>query len=304
MAGADGGVFNFGDSQALPGGSLGDSPRSAANAIVGIAGTPTGMGYWLAGRDAGVYAFGDAPTLANPPGVTPSTPIVGIAGYGRDGYWLLGEDGGIFAYGTARVLGSLANRTLTAKPVAIASTPGPTAGFRVALADGAVYAFSNSAGPVVDSGSSQSSSTPALPPAAVAGEKPPAGIRRLSRWPSVELRAAYAKRNGRSHLRQIDFIAVSNIVRGATVRLLCSSGRQRCPFARSTTRTVERRGLVRFRARPALGRATVTVLVTKPGLLGAFTSWRLRRGESLSQVDKNRKRACVLHGSSRPIACR
>ena len=146
MTGTDGGVFNFGDLQALSPGSLAGSPPAPAGAIVGIAGTPTGRGYWLAGRDGGVYGFGDAPPLPDLRGVTLAKPIVGIAAHGGTGYWLLGGDGGVFAFGSAPFLGSLGNRPLTASAVAIASTPGAAGGYRVALADGTVYAFEQGAG--------------------------------------------------------------------------------------------------------------------------------------------------------------
>jgi hypothetical protein len=43
-----------------------DPNRINVNApIVGIAGTPSGKGYWLVAADGGVFAFGDAPMLGN-----------------------------------------------------------------------------------------------------------------------------------------------------------------------------------------------------------------------------------------------
>jgi len=38
--------------------------------IVGITGTTTGRGYWLAASDGGIFAFGDAPTSARWAGST------------------------------------------------------------------------------------------------------------------------------------------------------------------------------------------------------------------------------------------
>ena len=68
MVGADGGVFGFGGAP-VPG-SMGRKPLNAP--VVGMAGSPSGNGYWLVASDGGVFAFGDAPylgraTLTNTP---------------------------------------------------------------------------------------------------------------------------------------------------------------------------------------------------------------------------------------------
>jgi hypothetical protein len=51
---ADGGLFNFGDAPFL--GSAGDRNQPVA----GMAASPTGHGYWLAGAVGTVFPFGDA----------------------------------------------------------------------------------------------------------------------------------------------------------------------------------------------------------------------------------------------------
>jgi hypothetical protein len=56
MAGADGGVFTFGDASFH--GSLAGTKLAAP--IVGICLSPTGKGYWLVAGDGGVFTFGDA----------------------------------------------------------------------------------------------------------------------------------------------------------------------------------------------------------------------------------------------------
>ena len=53
---ADGRVLPFGSVQPL--GSIGG--KMLAGAIVGMATTPTGAGYWLLGSDGGIFSFGDA----------------------------------------------------------------------------------------------------------------------------------------------------------------------------------------------------------------------------------------------------
>ena len=57
VAGADGGVFAFGDA-----GFFGSLPATGAHVrdVVGMAATADGGGYWLVGADGGVFAFGDA----------------------------------------------------------------------------------------------------------------------------------------------------------------------------------------------------------------------------------------------------
>jgi hypothetical protein len=307
MVGTDGGVFNFGDSQALSPGSLANSPPGPGGAIVGVAGTPSGSGYWLAGRDGGVYRFGDAPPLPDLRGIALSAPIVGIAAHGAAGYWLLGGDGGVFAFGSAPFLGGLGGRTLTAPAVAIARTPGAEGGYRVALADGTVYAFDQAPGtgaaPAV-TGNVQAGGDTGPPPASAAGTAPPAGLKRLARRPKARLGLAWVRRSGVRRLVGLDYVEVVNVVRGARVRLLCSSGRRACPFARSSVRTV-RGGIVTFRSRRTLrGVASIRVLVTQRNRLGSYTSWRAQRGQPLSGVIRSKRDACVLFGSTKPIRCR
>jgi hypothetical protein len=55
MATAAGAVKAFGDAPAA--GSLPSRPNLP---VVGLASTPSGKGYWLAGADGGIFAFGDA----------------------------------------------------------------------------------------------------------------------------------------------------------------------------------------------------------------------------------------------------
>jgi len=47
---------------------------------VGITGTTTGKGYWLAASDGGIFAFGDATYLGSMGGQHLNKPVVGIAG--------------------------------------------------------------------------------------------------------------------------------------------------------------------------------------------------------------------------------
>jgi len=49
--------------------------------MVGIAATPDGKGYWLAGADGGVFSFGSAPFQGSMGGKPMNAPVVGIAAY-------------------------------------------------------------------------------------------------------------------------------------------------------------------------------------------------------------------------------
>jgi hypothetical protein len=71
---SDGGVFAFGDA-----GSFGDlSGRKLGAAIVGMAGTPSGHGYWLVASNGGVFSFGDAPFLGSMAGPRLNKPMIGL----------------------------------------------------------------------------------------------------------------------------------------------------------------------------------------------------------------------------------
>ncbi|MGH9181977.1 MAG: hypothetical protein ACRDY5_09715, partial [Acidimicrobiales bacterium] len=59
-------------------------------AIVGMAVTPSGNGYWLVAADGGVFGFGDARFFGST-GATPS----------GNGYWLAARDGGVLGFGDA-----------------------------------------------------------------------------------------------------------------------------------------------------------------------------------------------------------
>ena len=108
LAGADGGVFSYGDAKFF--GSMAGLPLNKP--IVGIVSTADGNGYWLIGADGGVFAFGDAAApSSNPlPGMKLNAPVVGAARAGTSGLELTAGDGGVFALGGAPYLGSMAGR--------------------------------------------------------------------------------------------------------------------------------------------------------------------------------------------------
>ncbi len=125
LGGADGGVFALGDANyygSIPGLDIGSSaperahiagrsapvdPHTLNAPIVAMASTADGRGYWLAGADGGVFAFGDARFHGSMAGTTLNAPIVSIAATpDGGGYLLTAADGGVFAFGDARFFGS------------------------------------------------------------------------------------------------------------------------------------------------------------------------------------------------------
>jgi hypothetical protein len=106
---------------------------------------PSGPGYWLVGRDGGVFAFGSALFHGSPTILGPSktlTTIRGIVPTADDaGYWLVTLDGGIFAFGDAKYYGSLVSANATVGPIIGITATSDAKGYYMVDANGGVYAF-------------------------------------------------------------------------------------------------------------------------------------------------------------------
>ena len=110
-------------------------------AVVDIAATPSGNGYWLVATDGGIFSFGDARFLGSTGGMRLNQPIVGIAANPTaNGYWLAASDGGIFTFGDARFYGSTGGMRLNRPIVGIATTP-TGRGYWLAASDGGIFSF-------------------------------------------------------------------------------------------------------------------------------------------------------------------
>ncbi|WP_436527457.1 hypothetical protein [Actinoplanes sp. HUAS TT8] len=108
---------------------------------VGIAATRTGLGYWVAAADGGVFSFGDARFYGSMGGKALNAPVVAIAATATGlGYWLTAADGGVFAFGDAASKGSMGGKPLNAPVVGIAGTPSRQ-GYWLVASDGGVFAF-------------------------------------------------------------------------------------------------------------------------------------------------------------------
>ena len=80
---------------------------------VGMAGTNSCDGYWIANAVGVVTVVGSAPALGSLDGMHLNAPVVGIASdpKGR-GYWLVASDGGVFAFGASGYFGSIESASL------------------------------------------------------------------------------------------------------------------------------------------------------------------------------------------------
>jgi hypothetical protein len=99
---------------------------SGASGAAGLrAEAASGRGYWLAGTDGGVFAFGTAQFYGSLAGRHLAAPISGIVPTADDkGYWLTGRDGAVYPFGDATTSGSMAGRALAAPVIGIAATGG------------------------------------------------------------------------------------------------------------------------------------------------------------------------------------
>jgi N-acetylmuramoyl-L-alanine amidase len=109
--------------------------------IVGMAATPDGGGYWLVGRDGGIFSYGDAHFYGSTGALRLNAPIVGLAATpDGKGYWLVARDGGIFNYGDAGFLGSAGALTLNAPVVGMAVTR-DGGGYWLVASDGGIFSY-------------------------------------------------------------------------------------------------------------------------------------------------------------------
>jgi hypothetical protein len=124
---------------------LGDlSGQSLNRPLVGMATTADGAGYWLVGRDGGIFTFGDATFHGSTGSLTLNKPIVGMAGDpATGGYWTVGADGGIFSFDSP-FFGSTGSLTLNKPIVGMAATP-DGGGYWLVASDGGIFAFGNAA---------------------------------------------------------------------------------------------------------------------------------------------------------------
>ena len=122
--------------------AIGANAVAKANApVVAIAATHDGGGYWLAGRDGGIFAYGDAGFFGSAGALHLNAPIVGMTATSNGGgYWLVAADGGIFNYGDAGFFGSAGSLHLNAPIVGMAATR-DGGGYWLVAADGGIFSY-------------------------------------------------------------------------------------------------------------------------------------------------------------------
>ena len=175
---ATGAVLAAGHARALGGISrLGHAP------VVGITATPDGKGYWVAGRDGGVFAFGDARFYGSMGGVKLQGAVAGVASTpdGR-GYWLVGADGGIFSFGDAHYSGNglwtppaYPKNLFTVAPgptVAVVAAPGSRPGYWTLGNTGRVTNHGAASGSSGDNNLALNTQSRGQPPARLTSSRP------------------------------------------------------------------------------------------------------------------------------------
>jgi hypothetical protein len=116
-------------------------PVKAPEDAVGIASTPTGLGWWAVSGRGAVAAAGDAKLLGDLAAIALNRPVVGLARTpSGGGYWLVASDGGIFSFGDARFHGSTGAMRLNQPIVGMAATPSG-GGYWLVASDGGIFSF-------------------------------------------------------------------------------------------------------------------------------------------------------------------
>ena len=140
-SGTDAGAFSFPGGGATTGNLI--ATYQVVPALMGLSFPfgPSGIAYWLAGSDGGIFSFGGAAFHGSMGGTPLNKPVVGIApALNGGGYWEVASDGGIFNFGTAAFYGSMGGRTLNQPVVGLATGP-EGAGYWEVAADGGIFSF-------------------------------------------------------------------------------------------------------------------------------------------------------------------
>ena len=99
------------------------------------------QGYWLVGRDGGIFSFGTAGFHGSIANARFPDPIVAMAAHpSGEGYWFVDAKGGIFSFGEAAYHGSTSQIRLTRPIVGMAASP-TGRGYWLVASDGGIFAF-------------------------------------------------------------------------------------------------------------------------------------------------------------------
>jgi len=145
----------FGTASAAPGApgpaydqalSVASSAGQAPNDIAqGDDGSAPPAGYWMVGRDGGIFSFGASKFFGSTGNMKLNQPVVGMAADRvGDGYWFVASDGGIFSFGSANFHGSTGGKVLNRPIVGMASKPTGD-GYWLVASDGGIFSFGDAA---------------------------------------------------------------------------------------------------------------------------------------------------------------
>ncbi len=100
-------------------------------------------GYWMVGRDGGIFSFGGAHFHGSLPALRVRvSDVVGIAPTADGGgYWMVGRDGGVFDFGDATFHGSLPGLHVSVHDVVGIVPTADGRGYWMVGSDGGVFAF-------------------------------------------------------------------------------------------------------------------------------------------------------------------
>jgi hypothetical protein len=116
------------------------SPPTTAPQPIVAAPVAANEGFWLLGRDGGVFSFGTAQYYGSIGALGGIRQVVSMAADpDGSGYWFVGTDGSIYAY-KAPFWGSTGNIKLTKPIVGMAATPSGK-GYWLVASDGGIFAF-------------------------------------------------------------------------------------------------------------------------------------------------------------------
>ena len=116
------------------------SPPTTAPRPIETAPVASNEGFWLLGKDGGVFSFGTAKYYGSIGYLGGARQVVSMAADpDHEGYWFVGPDGGIYAY-KAPFWGSTGNIKLARPIVAMAPTPSGK-GYWLVASDGGIFAF-------------------------------------------------------------------------------------------------------------------------------------------------------------------
>lgn len=102
-------------------------------------------GYYLLGKDGGVFAFGGAAFHGSTGNMRLNQPVVGMSTLpDGSGYRFVASDGGVFSFGDAQFFGSTGDMTLNKPVVGMASTPSGN-GYWLVASDGGIFSFGDAA---------------------------------------------------------------------------------------------------------------------------------------------------------------